>query len=115
MSLHSTARLSEEDKKDPASLETKERTSATDIEQLSTPEVYKLYKRRWFGIVTLVRLYTIHQTYIRSNRLSTGALQRRLRYERPVFRPHYNVCLLRSAHNASTDLLTLSIAQVSIL
>lgn len=94
MSLHSTARPSSEEKKDPASLETKEHISTTDIEQLSTPEVYRLYKRRWLGIVTLVRLYKINQSYFRSSQSSIGTLQRRLRHERPVFRPHFNVCPL---------------------
>jgi hypothetical protein len=41
-----------QEEKDQAGLEVQENT--VDLEQLSTPVVYKLYKRRWFGIVTLV-------------------------------------------------------------
>jgi hypothetical protein len=33
--------------------------NTVDLEQLSTPIVYKLYKRRWFGIVTLVCTFGI--------------------------------------------------------
>jgi hypothetical protein len=45
-------RRSGEEKKDRAGLEVEENNG--DLEQLSVPVVYKLYKRRWFGIVTLV-------------------------------------------------------------
>ena len=57
MSLQTAAgRSSDDEKKGPASLAIEGQTSSADIEQLSTPVIYKLYKRRWFGIVTLVRV-----------------------------------------------------------
>jgi hypothetical protein len=43
-----------QEEKDRAGLE-----NTVDLEQLSTPVVYKLYKRRWFGIVTLVCTFRI--------------------------------------------------------
>lgn len=43
-------RPSDEEEKDQVKL----RENTADLERLSTPVVYRLYKRRWFGIVTLV-------------------------------------------------------------
>ncbi|KAG8780419.1 hypothetical protein FRB91_003536 [Serendipita sp. 411] len=42
------------DKKTVDALESPEASPVADLEQLSTPVVYKLYKRRWLGIITLV-------------------------------------------------------------
>lgn len=55
--VNETDRISDEEKKDPTALSVQGHTTAastTDVEQLSTAVVYKLYKRRWFGILTLV-------------------------------------------------------------
>ncbi|KAG8837040.1 hypothetical protein FRC18_010159 [Serendipita sp. 400] len=46
------------DKKTVDALESPEASPVADLEQLSTPVVYKLYKRRWLGIITLV-LYNV--------------------------------------------------------
>jgi len=50
MSRITAAERPSDEKKAQASLE----ENTADLERLSTVVVYKLYKRRWFGIVTLV-------------------------------------------------------------
>lgn len=50
---HSLERVSSE-KKAQEELDVSLSNPTQDVEHLQTPVVYKLYKRRWFGIITLV-------------------------------------------------------------
>lgn len=52
----SLERLSSAEKKTQDGLEVQPSDTIQDLEQFETPIVYKLYKRRWFGIITLVSI-----------------------------------------------------------